>query len=190
MADDPHLAIVIGSTRPGRKGAQVGAWVAGQARQRAGASYAVLDVADFGLTLLDEPLEPSDAKRAYVSSATRRWSEAVDRFEGFVWVTAEYNHGVPAAMKNALDVLYPEWLEKTVAFVSYGWEGGVRSVEQWRGITANVRMHAVRSQVPLSLGRDFTEGRFTPGERRAGQLSRALGDLEALTVATRPLRGH
>ncbi len=184
----PRIGIVIGSTRPGRVGAQVGTWVAEQAQARGTAEYVLLDVADFDLGLLDDPLVPSDAKRDYASDATRRWSAAVDGVEGFVWVTPEYNHGVPAALKNALDLLYPEWREKTVAFVSYGWDSGLRGVEQWRGIVAAVRLHAVRPQVALSLVADFEDGRFTPQPRRAGQLSRALDDLEALTRVTRPLR--
>jgi NAD(P)H-dependent FMN reductase len=188
MVGQPRLGIVIGSTRPGRKGAQVGAWVAAQAQTRGTATYDVLDLADFELALLDDPLVPGEAKGVYASPQTRRWSEAVSGCEGFVWVTPEYNHGVPAAMKNALDVLYPEWLEKTVAFVSYGWDGGLRVVEQWRGIVANVRMHAVRNQVPLSLVRDFADGEFAPGARAPAELARALDDLERLTVVTRPLR--
>lgn len=184
----PKIAVVLGSTRPGRRGAAVADWVVAQASGREAATYELLDIASFDLDLLDDPVVPGAAQRQYASEKTCAWSRAVDSFDGFVWVTAEYNHGVPAAMKNALDVLYPEWNDKAVAFVSYGADGGVRAVEQWRTITANAKLHAVRGQLSLSLFTDFGDEGFTPGERRADELAGVLDQLEALTPLVRQLR--
>ena len=86
-----------------------------------------------------------------------------------MWVSPEYNHGVPAAMKNALDVLWPEWGNKTVGFVAYGFDGGTRAVEQWRMIVAAAFMIAVRPQVALQNFADFDGNDFTP--RIAGSAS-------------------
>lgn len=184
-----RIAIIVGSTRPGALGPAVGRWVLDHASARGDAEYELLHVSDFGLALLDDPVVPGAADRRYASGATRRWGETVDSFDGFVWVTPEYNHSVPAAMKNAVDVLYPEWVGKTVGFVGYGADGAVRAVEHWRGITANVRMQAVRAQVALSTFLDVTDGVFAPRERRVGELDTVLDQLVDLTGILRPADG-
>ncbi len=186
------IGIVIGSTRPGRLGGQVGRWVHEQTRGRDDAEYILLDLADFDLDLLSEPTVPGAAQRRYENPKTRRWSEAVDALDGFVFVTPEYNHGVPAALKNAVDVLYPEWNDKAVTFVGYGAAGAVRAVEQWRQVVANVFLHATRAQVSLSTFDDVSqvgdEQKFIPNDRRAGELADALDQLVALARAVQTLR--
>lgn len=182
------IAVIVGSTRPGRKGDAVGAWVMEQASQRKDADYELVTLADFNLPLLNEATVPGAAKRQYEIAETLEWSATIDRFDGFVWVTPEYNHGVPAAFKNALDVLYPEWNHKGVGFVAYGADSGVRAVEQWRVITANVRMIAVRAQVSLSTFSEWSEGVFTPLDRRAGELAGVFDQLEQITAALAPVR--
>src|SRR5690349_6365152 len=162
----PTIAIVVGSTRPGRLGADVADWVARQAKERTVADYEVLDEAEFDLDLLNEPTVPGAANREYDNEKTRRWSRTVDVFDGFVFVTPEYNHTVPAALKNAFDVLNPEWGHKLVAFVGYGADGAVLAVEHWRTIVANARMVAVRAQVALSLFHDMDDEGLSPMDRR------------------------
>ncbi len=184
----PRIAIVIGSTRPGRLGAEVADWVARQAKDRHLASYEVLDVAEFDLDLLNEPTVPGAANREYDNDKTRRWSRAVDEFDGFVFVTPEYNHSVPAALKNAFDVLYPEWSHKPASFVGYGADGAVRAIEHWRGIVANARMVAVRAQVSLSMFQDFTDGHLAPLDRRDDELSTVFDQVEQMAGALAPLR--
>ena len=183
-----RIAIVVGSTRPGRKGAGVGAWVKEISSRRTDAEFVLVDLADYDLVLLDEETVPSDAHREYASPATRRWSETIDGLDGFVWVTPEYNHGVPAALKNALDVLWPEWGNKTVGFVAYGFDGGTRSVEQWRMIVAAAFMIAVRPQVALQNFTDFDGNTFTPLDRRERELTSLLDHLVRMTDATASLR--
>lgn len=99
-----EIAVVVGSTRPGRRSRQVADWVLTRANSRGGADFATLDLADYDLPLLDEPLPPSLGN--YRHEHTKVWAAAVSRFDGFVFVTAEYNHSVPGALKNALDYLY------------------------------------------------------------------------------------
>jgi NAD(P)H-dependent FMN reductase len=188
MTSTPKIAIVIGSTRPGRLGTEVADWVARAAKEREHADYEVLDVAEFDLDLLNEPTVPGAANREYDNDKTRRWSRAVDEFDGFVFVTPEYNHSVPAAMKNAFDVLYPEWSDKPVAFVGYGADGATRAVEHWRTIVANARMVAVRAQVALSLFQDFEDGALVPIERRDGELSTLFDQVEQMSGALTSLR--
>lgn len=184
----PKIAVLIGSTRPGRRGRAVGEWALEIARQREDAVFELVDLVDFDLALLDDPVQPGSANGHYARAETRAWSERITEFEGFLWVTPEYNHGVPGAMKNALDLLYPEWMNKAVGFVGYGYDGGVRSIEQWRTIVAAVHLHAVRSQVSLALYGDWSGEEFAPAERRSRELTKVLDQLVALTNAVRALR--
>ncbi|WP_106819698.1 NADPH-dependent FMN reductase [Janibacter massiliensis] len=190
-----RIGIVIGSTRPGRVGAGVGQWVHAVATSLGPAEhdgeaveYELVDLETFDLDLLNEPTKPSVAGREYENAKTRVWSEKIDSIDGFVFVTPEYNHGVPAAMKNALDVLYPEWNHKGLSLVGYGADGGVRAIEHWRTIAANVHLHPTREQVSLSIFTEFGDDGFTPGERRSGELVALLNSLVRLTAATRALR--
>ncbi|PFG68133.1 NADPH-dependent FMN reductase [Enemella evansiae] len=182
------IAIIIGSTRPGRLGESVANWVAAQAANRAGADYELVDLADFNLTLLAEPTVPGAANKQYENPQTREWSKVVDSYDGYVFVTPEYNHGVPAALKNAFDLLGSEWSDKALGLVGYGAAGGVRAIEQWRVIAANLRLIAVRDQVSLSLFNDFGPNGFDPDARHAADLAGELDQLEQLSRALHTVR--
>lgn len=172
------IAVVVGSTRPGRLGKPVADWVYARATERADASFEMLDVADFGLPLLDEPLPPSRGQHDHAH--TIAWAEAVARFDGYIFVTGEYNHSIPASLKNALDFLYGEWNNKAAAFVSYGSAGGVRAVEHLRQVAGELQMADVRAQVALPLATEFENYRtFTP----SGNAERALGILFDQVIA-------
>ncbi|WP_324617852.1 NADPH-dependent FMN reductase [Mycolicibacterium diernhoferi] len=136
---------------------------------------------DLRRTAADRCRATCDGGPAVRLRQVRRWGQAVDACDGFIFVTPEYNHGVPGAFKNAVDSLGPEWFGKTVGFVSYGADGGVRAVEQWRQIVANMQMFDVRAQVALSLFSEFGPGGFTPAGRRPGELSVLLDQLITLT---------
>ena len=147
------VAIILGSTRPGRKGEAVARWVHEQASRRDDADYELVDVADYDLPLLDEAIPPSQGK--YQKDHTKRWAEKIASFDAFVFVTPEYNHSTSGALKNALDFLYAEWNNKAAGFVAYGSAGGTRAVEHLRGIMAELQVADVRNQVALSLFEDF-----------------------------------
>jgi NAD(P)H-dependent FMN reductase len=170
------IGIIIGSIRDGRAGQAVAEWVKEAADQREGLDAEIVDLAAFDVPLLTSATLPGMAERQYDDERVTRWSQAIDSYDGFVFVTPEYNHSIPGAFKNAFDSLGPEWQGKTVGFVSYGAENGVRAVEHWRTVVANFSMHGVRQQVSLSL---FTEimGGFAPEERRAGELEVLLDQL-------------
>ena len=148
-----RVAIIIGSTRPNRNGAAVAKWVHGLASQRTDAEYELVDIADFNLPLLDEPVPPSMGQ--YSKEHTKRWAAKIASFDAYVFVTPEYNHGTSGALKNALDFLYAEWNNKAAGFVSYGSAGGTRAVEQLRLVMAELQIADVRAQVMLSLATDF-----------------------------------
>ncbi|OAB87491.1 NADPH-dependent FMN reductase [Janibacter melonis] len=185
------IGIIVGSTRPGRLGAQVAQWAydTGQAADLGDVELELVELADYDLDLLDDPAVPGGAKRQYASEKTRRWSEKIDSLDAFVFVTPEYNHGVPAALKNAVDVIWPEWNHKAAGVLAYGYDGGTRAVEQWRTILPAVHVHVVRSQISLSLHGDFEdEQTFVPAERRAKELRILLKAVAKLGAAVSTLR--
>ncbi len=175
------IGIVIGSIREGRNGKAIGDWVAAQAAARSDAEFDLIDLKEFELPLMASATLPAMADRKYESANVTRWSRAIDGCDGFVFVTPEYNHGVPGALKNAVDSLGPEWVGKTIGFVSYGADNGIRSVEQWRQIVANFQMLDVRAQVSVSVFAEFGKDGFAPTARRAAELTTLLDQLVALT---------
>ena len=164
------IGIIVGSIREGRRGGTIGDWVAGAAAARTDATWELIDLKAFDVPLMTSAVHPMMARKKYDSPQIQRWSEAIDSCDGFVFVTAEYNHSVPGAFKNAVDVLGSEWMGKPVGFVSYGSAGGHRAVEHWRGVLANFSMDAQRAQVALYQGIDY-DAEFTPLERRARELT-------------------
>jgi NAD(P)H-dependent FMN reductase len=144
------VAIILGSTRPNRNGEAVAKWVYQVAKKRANAEFELVDIKDFNLPLLDEPVPGQ-----YSKPHTKAWAAKIDPFDAFVFVTPEYNHGTSAALKNAIDYLYREWNNKAAGFVSYGSAGGTRAVEQLRLVMAELQVADVRAQVMLSLFTDF-----------------------------------
>src|SRR5699024_434659 len=183
-----RIAIVVGSTRPNRNAASVAEWVFDNAPKDSGAEYELVDIADFNLPLLDEPMPP--AMGQYSKDHTKAWAEKVASFDGFIFVTPEYNHSVPAALKNAVDFLYAEWNNKAIGFVSYGSAGGTRSVEAWRLIAAELQMADVRAQVFLTFGNDFADmSTFQPSEGSTGALQELFSQVTAWSEALKPRRG-
>src|SRR5260221_390761 len=124
------IAIVLGSTRPGRIGEAVSKWAYGVARQRHDAEFEHVDIAEYELPLLDEPAPASSGK--YSHPHTRAWSAKIAAFDGYVFVTPEYNHGPSAALKNAIDFLHQEWANKAAGFIGYGASLGTRAIEHLR----------------------------------------------------------
>ena len=156
------IAIVLGSTRPGRNGEAVAKWVLDIAKKRKDAEFELVDIGDYDLPLLEEPVPPSMGQ--YAQPHTKKWSAKVASFDGFVFVTPEYNHSTSGALKNAIDFLYAEWNNKAAGFVSYGSAMGVRAVEHLRLIMAELMIADVRAQVCCRCSR--TSRIFQPSNRR------------------------
>lgn len=183
-----RIAIIVGSTRPGRRGADVARWVSDHAVQRSDAHFELVDLADHELPHLNEPVAAAMSSD-YTQAATRVWAERIAEFDGFVFVTPEYNHSFPGVLKNALDHLYVEWHDKAAAIVGYGIDGGVRAVEQLRLVLAELRVATVRDQVAISLFDDIDEDqRLAPRPHQIDRLSAALDDLIRWTRAMESLR--
>ncbi|MDR6974308.1 NAD(P)H-dependent FMN reductase [Streptomyces sp. 3330] len=182
-----RIAIIIGSTRPGRNGEAVANWVYDIAKQRTDAEYELVDIADYKLPHLDEAAPPSLGQ--YTQPHTKAWAEKIASFDGFVFVTPEYNHSTSGALKNAIDFLYGEWNNKAAGFVSYGSVGGTRAVEHLRLVMGELQVADVRAQAALSLFTDFTDfTEFTPAAHQVGAVEAVLEQVVAWSGALAQLR--
>ncbi|MFJ3421872.1 NADPH-dependent FMN reductase [Streptomyces sp. NPDC086082] len=178
----PRLQIIVGSTRPGRRGPAVADWFLARAREHAGFDCELVDLAEVALPLLDEPRPPQHGK--YEHDHTRRWSEIVSVADAYVFVVPEYNHSFNAATKNALDYLAGEWAGKPVAFVGYGGlAAGARAVQGLLPVVTALGMLPVAGSVHIPyVRRSFTtSGRF---EAAAGLEQSAVGVLDGLLRIT------
>jgi NAD(P)H-dependent FMN reductase len=182
-----RIGIILGSTRPNRNGEQVARWVYDNAALRSDAEFELVDLRDYPLPHLDEPLPPSLGQ--YQNDHTRQWADKIASFDGFVIVTPEYNHSTSGVLKNAIDYLYAEWNNKAVGFVSYGAVGGARAAEHLRLVAGELQMADVRQQVTLSLITDFENfSVFKPGDYSVAALSTLFDQVIAWSAALAPLR--
>lgn len=181
------IAIIVGSTRPGRKALEVAQWVLEIASMRSDAIYRLVDIANFKLPLLDEAVPPSMGQ--YQHEHTKAWAREVAGFDGFVFVTPEYNHGTSGALKNALDFLFAEWNNKAAGFVGYGSAGAARAVESLRLVMGELMVADVRSQVLLSLYSDFEHYTvFKPGKHHEQSVEKMLDEVVAWSSVLQQLR--
>src|SRR5579863_4230713 len=184
-----RIGIILGSTRPNRNGEQVARWVYDIASRRSDAEFELVDLRDYPLPHLDEPLPPSMGQ--YQGEHTKAWADKIASFDGFVIVTPEYNHSTSGVLKNAIDYLYAEWNNKAAGFVSYGAAGGTRAVEHLRLVCAELQVATVRSQVAFSLFTDFVNfSEFKPADLHLQRLSDTLGQTIAWSEALATVRAR
>ncbi|MEU8222975.1 NAD(P)H-dependent oxidoreductase [Kribbella sp. NPDC048915] len=184
---DLKIAVILGSTRPGRNGKAVADWVLAQAERRTGTSYELIDLLDYPLPHLDEAMPPAAGQ--YANAHTKAWAEKIAAYDGFVFVTPEYNHSTSGVLKNAIDYLYTEWNNKAAAFVSYGSLGGARAIEHLRVIAAELQLAGARQQLSFSLFTDFENfSDFRPGPQYAEQAQVMFDQLESWAAALKQVR--
>ena len=164
---ESRIGIVIGTTREGRFGDKPARWIFDAASARADLDVEIVDLRDYPLPLFDEAAGPAVAPPK--NEVALRWGEKMAELDGYVFVTPEYNHGIPGVLKNALDHAYPEFNRKPAAFVGYGGVGGARAVEQLRLVCVELQMAPTRSAVHIGMepllgvlreGRDLSEFGF------------------------------
>ncbi len=182
-----RIGIIIGSTRPGRVGDQVAQWVYGEAAQRDDAVFEIVDLADFALPHLDEAMPASRGQ--YANEHTRAWADKIASFDGFVFVTPEYNHSTSGSLKNAIDFIYAEWNDKAAGVVSYGVAMGLRAAEHLRLIMGELQIADVRQQVGFSLMTDFENfSTFAPAPQHSSGISTLLDQVVSWSGALQGVR--
>lgn len=170
------VAIVLGSVRPGRAGEQVVRWIEEQARQLDGISTVFFDLRDYDLPLFAEEMPPSMQAPELPEAVRLRTN--LEANDAVVFVTPEYNHSVPAALKNAIDYLPPATLKgKAVGLVGYSWYGAVKPLEHLREIVSTFGADVRDQQVGINLGSDFQDGVFRPSDDLNAQIRELLVSL-------------
>ncbi|WP_084336924.1 bifunctional NAD(P)H-dependent oxidoreductase/GNAT family N-acetyltransferase [Actinomadura oligospora] len=185
-----RVLVLMCSTRPGAFGPAVGRWLVDAVTPRAaelGVELVPLALGDLDLPFLDEEEHPSSG--VYQREHTRRWSATVDAADGFIAVTPEYNYGMPATLKNALDYLGAEWAWKPIGFVSYGnTSAGTRSVQHSKQVVTTLRMVPLGATVAIRLTEAVQDGHLRPDAARDAAAVTLLDELTRLTHALRPMR--
>jgi len=181
------IGIIVGSTRPGRKAAAVAKWVHDILKNRKDAEFEIVDIEDYKLPFLDEPVPPT--MHQYSKPHTKTWSAKIASLDAFIFVTPEYNHATSAALKNAIDFLFHEWNNKAAGFVGYGGAGGVRAVENLRLVMGEIKIADVRAQVALSMWTDFENfTTFKPHEQHDKAVHAMADEVIAWGGALKALR--
>jgi len=144
-----HIQVILSSTRPNRVGERVAKWVTAEAKQRSQFEVELVDLADYNLPHFDEPESPRFNQHRTPNAIAKRWLAKVAEADGYVIVTPEYNHSIPASLKDALDYLDFQFVKKPVAIVSYGSVGGARAAEHLKGILIEVKAAVVPEAVPI-----------------------------------------
>ena len=144
----PVLRVIIGSTRPGRIGPSVAAWIIERAREHGGFDVEVTDLAELNLPMYDEPNHPRLKK--YVHQHTKDWSALVEGSDAFIFVVPEYNYGFNAATKNAIDYVFQEWAHKAAGIVSYGGvAAGTRATQMLKQVLTALKIMPVPEAVNI-----------------------------------------
>lgn len=185
-----RVLVLVCSTRPGALGRAVGEWAIETITPHAmelGVELQPVALGDLDLPFLDEEEHPSSG--VYQHEHTRRWSSIVDTADGFIVVTPEYNYGMPATLKNALDYLSREWAWKPIGFVSYGnTSAGTRSVQHAKQVVTTLRLVPLGATVAIRIGETTEKGRIRPGAPLVSAAVGVLDELVRVAHALRPMR--
>ena len=174
-----QIGVILGSTRSGRFADKPAEWVMGLARRCEGVTLELVDLRDYPMPFFDQPKSP--LREPSKNEVAQRWARKVGELDGFVFVTGEYNHGIPAVLKNALDHVYAEFNRKPATFVGYGNAGGARAIEQLRLMLVELQVAPLRGAVHLSReqfigilldGKTFAD--FAPLEQAGEAMLREL----------------
>lgn len=149
----PKIQVIMGSTRPTRINKNITEWLVEIASANNKADYEIIDLADWHLPFIDEPMPPMMNK--YQNSHTKQWSEKIQQGDGYIFVTPEYNAGYPAVLKNAIDYLNVEWKDKPVLIVSYAFSGGVSASAQLKQVAERLGMKPTSISPALTNTRDM-----------------------------------
>jgi NAD(P)H-dependent FMN reductase len=186
---NPTLQIIIASTRPGRVGPSVAAWINERAVAHGGFDVELIDLAEVNLPMFDEPKHPRFGE--YVHQHTKDWSAIVSRADAYIFVMPEYNYGFNAALKNALDYLNKEWAGKVVGFASYGGvAAGTRAVQMLKPVLGALRLVAINDAVHIPFVAQFLDEnrKLQPNEIMDKAATVMLDQLVAWSAALQPIR--
>ena len=184
------LGIIIGSTRPARKGIAVAEWIINVAKEHTNFKVEVMDLKEINLPFLDEQHHPRLKK--YEHEHTKQWSRQVENADAFIFVSPEYNYGFSAPLKNAIDYLFAEWQYKPVGFVTYGGiSGGIRALQMIKQVVTGLNMIPVVEAVNIPHFIKFLDSnhKFIATEEQQKAANNMLLSIEKWTSAMQVMRG-
>lgn len=183
------IGIVLGSIREGRNNESVANWVLDIAKGYLPEfDFELVDLLDYPLPLFNEAASPAYTSDLAAKEQQAPWAAKMTELDGYIFITPEYNHGIPSALKNALDYVYNELNDKAAGIVSYGSAGGVRSAEQLRTILSEFQIAHVRTQPALSLFHDWNKEGFNPSDAQKTALEQMLYQLSYWAPALKSIR--
>ena len=175
------IGIILGSTRVGRFSPEVGEWVKSLADKREDATFEIVDIAQYDLPFFCLTLMQDER--------VIRWKETIAKYDGYIFITQEYNHSITAALKNALDFGLPAWNNKAGGIVSYGSLGGARAAEHLRGILGELEVADVRTHPALSIFTDWQERTtFKPADLHIPVVEKMLDEVVSWSTALKSVR--
>jgi NAD(P)H-dependent FMN reductase len=179
MPELPKIGVIVGTTRAGRFADRPTEWLMNLVKTRTDATFELVDLRDYPMPFFDEPRSPIAV--APKNEVALRWAKKLAELDGFIFITAEYNHGISAVLKNALDYAYKEFNRKPATFVAYGSVGGARAVEQLRLILAELQVASLRHAVHIGysefVGIRMQGKTFADYPHLDGNAEKMLGDL-------------
>lgn len=183
------IGIILGSIRDGRANEDVANWVLEVAEAYSpDVDFELVDLKDYPLPVFDEAASPAYTSDLKAREQQKPWADKMDELDGYIFVTPEYNHGLPSVLKNALDYVYNELNDKAAGIVSYGSAGGVRSAEQLRTVLSEFQVAHVRTQPALSLFYDWNEEGFNPSNAQTDAVETMLYQLSFWAPAMSSVR--
>lgn len=178
-----NLQVIIGSTRPGRTSERLAKWVASEAKNIPGTEVEIIDLLDYPMPFLDEPISPRYNPDRHINPEAGKWVSKLAEADAYLFVTPEYNHSIPGVLKNALDYVTTELTHKPATVVSHGSVGGARATMHLKEILSESRAAVVPLALafPGRVGESLDEGgalklELTPGPQAA--LKAVLEDLQ------------
>ena len=170
------ISVIVGSTREGRFSEKPAKWISQHLKRREGVDARLLDLRDFPMPFFDQPATPAmPGRQPFKHEAVQRWTAGIAQSDGFVFVTPEYNYGISAVLKNAIDWVYPEWNRKAAGIVSYGSAMGARSVQQLRETLIELQAAPIRSSVHIPVATLWAHYKGGDVEAGLAELETAAG---------------
>lgn len=166
------VQIIVGSTRPNRVSHKVAEWTAKEAKSLTDTQVEIVDLSDYPLPLLDEPISPQYNPDRKPNTEAQKWLDKLTQADAYVLVTPEYNRSTSGVLKNALDYIDFQIAKKPVAIVAHGSTGGAAAVSHLRGMIP--QLHAISTPTPV----------YVTG--RAGELIDESGELVDEEIRSNP----
>ena len=170
-----HLQVILGSIREGRRSGPIADWVCEQARAYDGVTVELVDLKAWNLPIFSLAKFPSEGN--YEDPLQQRWAETIAKADGYLFVVSEYNHGITAALKNALDYLYAEWNRKPASFVAFGNAEGARAVQQLKLVLNELEIAPLPTALHLrGVPKKVATGTFEPDDAETKRFGVMFGE--------------